>query len=86
LEVILPGARKVCIAGNFNNWNCEADELVRLGGDKWVKDLTLPPGVYEYRLVADGTWMQDPNASRSVPNPFGELNSILVVAAAEAPA
>jgi hypothetical protein len=52
---------------------------VRMGAGKWAIDLTLIPGSYEYRLVVDGNWMADPNASHSVPNPFGEPNSLLVV-------
>jgi 1,4-alpha-glucan branching enzyme len=70
-------ARKVCIAGSFNDWS--ATEMVRLDGGKWTIDLTLPPGAYEYRLVVDGQWTPDPNASRTAPNPFGEPNSLLIV-------
>lgn len=77
VEVMHPSARKVCIAGNFNGWN--AVELARLGSGKWAIDLTLPRGSYEYRLVVDGQWMADPNAQHTVPNPFGEQNSLLVV-------
>lgn len=53
--------------------------MVSLGGGRWVKDLVLPPGVYEYRLVVDGEWMPDPQARDSKPNPFGGANSILNV-------
>ena len=77
VEVTHPSARKVCIAGTFNNWN--TTEMARLDGGKWAIDLTLPPGAHEYRLVVDGQWMPDPNASRTVPNPFGEPNSLLIV-------
>jgi len=80
LEVTHPAARRVCIAGSFNDW--QAAEMIRLGGDKWAIDLALPPGSYEYRLVVDGHWMADPNATHTVPNPFGEPNSLLVVPAA----
>jgi len=53
--------------------------MVSLGEGRWVKELVLPPGVYEYRLVVDGEWMADPRASESAPNPFGEMNSVLKV-------
>ena len=78
-EVRVPAARSVCIAGNFNDWTPEGSTLTRLDNDRWGTDLTLPPGVYEYRLVIDGKWTPDPNAARSVPNPFGEPNSLLVI-------
>jgi 1,4-alpha-glucan branching enzyme len=74
-----PVARKVCLAGSFNDWRPDEIEMVPLGGGKWAKDLNLAPGAYEYRLIVDGKWMLDPNASRTVPNPFGESNSLLTV-------
>jgi hypothetical protein len=73
------GAHKVCIAGNFNDWKADGLEMVDLGNGKWAKNLLLPPGTYEYRLVVDGKWICDPSALKTVPNPFGELNSLLQV-------
>src|SRR5437879_6496292 len=70
-------ARKVCVAGNFNNWRPEATEMIPTGGGKWAKELRLQPGTYEYRFVVDGEWTTDPKASGTVPNPFGDLNSLL---------
>ena len=53
--------------------------MVSLGDGRWAKELVLPPGVYEYRLVVDGQWMPDPGATDSAPNPFGGMNSVLKV-------
>jgi hypothetical protein len=53
--------------------------MISVGKGRWVKELVLQPGVYEYRLVVDGAWMPDPLATATVPNPFGEMNSILKV-------
>ena len=72
-------ARKVCIAGSFNDWRPDATEMVPMGSGKWVRDLALAPGAYEYQLVVDREWRADPNARQSVPNPFGGLNSLLQV-------
>jgi 1,4-alpha-glucan branching enzyme len=72
-------AARVCVAGTFNDWRPEATPMVALGEGRWVKELTLPPGVYEYRLVVDGKWMPDPRASETAPNPFGGVNSVLKV-------
>jgi 1,4-alpha-glucan branching enzyme len=80
-ELTIPTARKVCIAGSFNDWRPDATEMIPLGDGKWAKDLTLSPGTYEYRLVVDGQWMADPNASRTTRNPFGDLNSVVTVPA-----
>jgi len=53
--------------------------MVLLGDGRWCKDLVLPPGIYEYRLVVDGEWMPDPLGQATAPNPFGGLNSVLKV-------
>ncbi len=79
LEFIHPTAKTVSIAGTFNDWRPRATEMVPVGDGRWLKELVLPSGVYEYRLVVDGQWMPDPQAAESTPNPFGELNSILKV-------
>ncbi len=73
------GAKEVCIAGSFNDWHPAATPLVSLGEGKWAKELTLPPGRYEYRFVVDGQWVDDPNAKESVPNLHGSVNAVLVV-------
>jgi 1,4-alpha-glucan branching enzyme len=74
-----PKARAVAIAGSFNNWKPEITPMVSLGQGRWVKELTLPPGIYEYLFVADGQWLPDPLARQSVPNPFGGANSVIKV-------
>ena len=76
-----PAARKVCIAGTFNGWHPEVSEMIPLGSGLWAKDLELPPGAYEYRLIVDGRWITDPKCAHSAPTPFGETNSLLVVGA-----
>jgi 1,4-alpha-glucan branching enzyme len=78
-EFTHPNATRIAIAGTFNDWHPGATPMVPIGGDLWVKELVLPPGVYEYRLVVDGKWLPDPQASETAPNPFGGLNSVLKV-------
>jgi 1,4-alpha-glucan branching enzyme len=77
VEFVHQTARKVCIAGAFNDWRPEASPMFFLGDGRWGKELALPPGAYEYRLVVDGEWMPDPQAGETVPNPFGGVNSVL---------
>jgi len=74
-----PTAEKVFVAGTFNQWKPASDCLHRIGTGHWVGELALAPGTYEYRLVVDGSWMADPAASDTSPNPFGGCNSILTV-------
>jgi len=79
LEFNHPAAKSVSVAGTFNDWRPGVTEMVPVGVGRWLKDLTLPSGVYEYRLVVDGKWMTDPLAKETAPNPFGGLNSVLRV-------
>jgi 1,4-alpha-glucan branching enzyme len=79
IEFFHPTASHVNIAGTFNDWKPAATPMVELGGGRWGKVLILPPGTYEYLLVADGYWTPDPNAKETVPNSFGTFNCVLRV-------
>ncbi|MHC4975957.1 MAG: AAA family ATPase [Planctomycetota bacterium] len=77
-----PGAphSSICVAGDFNNWNPSTTRLrynAHLGVHEGCVPLTV--GMHEYRIVVDGRWITDPFNTRSVTNPFGERNSIVVV-------
>jgi 1,4-alpha-glucan branching enzyme len=77
--LVQPDAQKVVVAGSFNDWNPGATPLTDVGHGHWVKDLALAPGRYEYQFVVDGHWVPDSAATETVENPFGGLNSVLVV-------
>ena len=79
IEFTHPTAIAVAIAGTFNDWRPDVTPMIRVSHGSWLKELTLPPGRYEYRLVVDGAWIPDPAAHETAPNPFGELNSVLKV-------
>lgn len=72
-------AKSVGIAGTFNDWNPESTPMVTSGSGQWSGQLTLSPGIYEYQYVVDGRWINDPQAVKSTPNPFGGRNSVLIV-------
>jgi 1,4-alpha-glucan branching enzyme len=82
-EFTAPTAESVFIAGTFNDWQPNATPMIALGQGRWAKDLSLPPGDYEYRLVVDGQWMPDPLDAETVPNPFGGVNSVRKVGDSE---
>jgi Glycogen recognition site of AMP-activated protein kinase len=79
LRLYSPGARKVFIAGTFNDWQADATPLKNVGNGEWVLNLMLKPGKYEYRFIADGQWQDDPQASERVKNPHGGWNALLRV-------
>ena len=79
LELVKPEAKEVYVAGSFNGWVPEKSPLAHKGNGRWVGDLAVSPGRYEYLFVVDGKWLPDPNARETVANPFGGKNSVLLV-------
>src|SRR5437660_9464242 len=73
-----PHAAQVQVMGDFNDWNLEGSEMEPVGGT-WKKVVTLPPGRYRYRYIVDDRWQSDPLNVTVEPNPYGGLDSILVV-------
>jgi 1,4-alpha-glucan branching enzyme len=78
-EFVDAGAQNVLLVGSFNAWKVRSGRMTRLANGKWVKDLDLAPGAYEYRYVVDGHWVEDPNADHAITNVYGERNSLLSV-------
>jgi hypothetical protein len=74
-----PGARKVCLVGDFNDWKvCEAPLLKDEATGVWTVQVTLPPGRHEYMFVVDDrSWVTDPAAPVRVDDGFGNQNAVL---------
>ena len=79
LKFVSPTARDVKAAGTFNDWRPESTPLIQTKAGEWVVRLMLRAGEYEYRLVVDGQWIEDPEADQRVANPHGGFNSVLRV-------
>lgn len=79
LRFDLPEAGSVNIAGSFNDWNPASLPMKRLADGRWERDLDLPAGRYEFRLVIDGVWADVPAASDTIENSFGSRNAVLTV-------
>lgn len=75
-----PAAKVVALAGSFTNWDQSPIQLEKEGDGHWKKTVTLEPGTYEYRILVDGEWRDDPQCDRHVPNPFGTQNCLRLVA------
>jgi 1,4-alpha-glucan branching enzyme len=59
MEFDHPTATTVAIAGTFNSGRPGVTPMALLGDGRWVKELVLLPGVYEYRYVVDGERMPE---------------------------
>jgi 1,4-alpha-glucan branching enzyme len=80
VAVTMPGAHSVVVTGSFCDWSREGHPLeYDRNGGVWGTVLMLPPGRYEYRLIVDGEWRDDPACARHVPNPFGGENCVFEV-------
>ena len=77
-----PTARRVAVAGTFNQWDQHASPLARVGaGGVWAITLALPQGHHQYAFVVDGAqWVPDP-AAPGVDDGFGRRNSMVAVTA-----
>jgi 1,4-alpha-glucan branching enzyme len=78
-----PEAKSVHIAGSFNDWNTHSDPLSQGKAGRvnnmWRRVFYLEPGVYEYRFIADGVWLDDPDATGLWTNEFGSFNCVVWV-------
>jgi len=87
-----PGAKKVFVAGTFNDWNPRSHPLKCTGDGHWVVRLDLPTGRHEYKFVIDGEWCCEQGCDKPydgcsgcVENQFGTMNRVLVVEQAAEP-
>jgi 1,4-alpha-glucan branching enzyme len=72
-----PEAKRVCLAGDFNQWDTESMRLRKSKDGTWKRKIRLQPGRYEYRLLADGDWVHDVQGAEAVPNAYGTLNCVI---------
>ncbi|MCU0447361.1 MAG: hypothetical protein MUE85_20895 [Microscillaceae bacterium] len=71
-------AKKVYLAGDFNNWQPHLNRFWRDGED-WICKIILPKGTYTYKLVVDGKWLIDPANSQTETDAWGNRNSLIDV-------
>lgn len=78
-KLIAPYATSVSVAGDFNDWDANANPMKKDWKDDWKTTLNLKPGRYEYKFYVDGTWQNDPSCNACVPNQFGSTNCVIEV-------
>lgn len=79
LQFDLPEAVTVNVAGSFNDWEPASLPMERKVEGRWERDLHLPAGRYEFRLVVDGVWSDAPGVLETVDNSHGSRNAVLHV-------
>ena len=74
-------ARKVSIAGDFNDWKSERTPMKALKNGDFTVSLQLAKGrEYQYRFILDGQdWITDDSADKQVFCDFACANNAVVV-------
>jgi hypothetical protein len=79
VKVQVGEAREVVFTGDFSGWAKDKVRLAKSGNGVWSGSIELAPGEYQYRLIVDGEWRDNPAADARVPNTFGTSNCVLKV-------
>jgi hypothetical protein len=76
-----PGASRVTLVGDFNNWDPSATPLARVNPEgRWEAIVPLDPGRYQFTFVVDDTrWVADPGRPKAVGDDFGQPTSVITV-------
>jgi len=78
-KLYAPQAKKVSLAGSFNNWDPKGLSAKKDSRGNWMAKASLKPGRHEYKFMVDGSWMNDPRCTACVPNSFGSHNCVIEV-------
>ena len=78
-KLYAPQAKRVNLAGSFNNWNTKALSAKKDSRGNWAVKVNLRPGRYEYKFFVDGSWFNDPRCTSYIPNAFGSQNCVVEV-------
>lgn len=79
-------AKVVSIVGDFNNWNPYSHLMKKNLAGLWEIVIDIPPGVYFYRFVVDGSYKNDPLGRVVVYDIFDNTFTRLEVPLKEPPA
>jgi len=72
----LHGGEQVYIEGSFDNWSTRTPMHKHGKGFAVIK--LLPPGVYQYKFIVDGSWRYAPDLAMSY-DEMGNINNIIEV-------
>jgi hypothetical protein len=78
--IVAPGAARVALVGEFNDWDPTATPMTRVGGNEWRVALPLAHGRHVYAfIIDDGRWATDPSAPIAPERWFGAQRSVMLV-------
>jgi len=73
-------AKRAHVVGEFNGWSPSANPMKKLKNGTFVATIELPIArEYQFRYLLDNEiWMNDSNADRFVPTPFGDSENCVL--------
>lgn len=74
-----PEASHISIVGDFNDWNPDANPMMRQPDGQWLARLELKHGHHRYAFLVDGNRVLDPNATGKTRDSQGEPVSLRAV-------
>jgi 1,4-alpha-glucan branching enzyme len=74
-----PGAKRVTLVGDFNDWHPDAQPLKRQIDGSWTVQVILAHGHHHYQFLVDGKPTLDPRAQGVARNEANEKVSLLAV-------
>ena len=74
-----PQAQKVCLVGDFNQWNPAANIMQKSQDGAWTLRVELRHGHHRYAFLADGQLMLDPAAMGVTRDDQGQRVSLMAV-------
>jgi len=72
-------AKEVYIIGDFNNWDPEADPMLKDQYGLWYIVKQLKARSYSYQYIVDGKWTIDPSNAQTIYDLNGDVNSFYVL-------
>ena len=71
---------EVTVVGDFNGWDEQATPMNQLKSGAWKARVKIDADSQaQYRYLVDGAeWVNDTDADRYVPNPYGTENSVVM--------
>jgi 1,4-alpha-glucan branching enzyme len=76
---LAPGAKRVTLVGDFNDWHPDALPLKRQIDGTWSVQVTLGHGHHHYQFLVDGKPTLDPRAQGIARNEANEKVSLVAV-------
>ena len=76
---LAPDAQAVSIIGDFNNWQPNANPMIRQPDGSWRIQLPIHHGHHAYQFLVDGTPVLDPRGQGVTRNRRNERSSLIAV-------